>query len=527
MISSKSGSMKTMILSLLISVVVLAGLLIGAFAIGDDTKEEKNDELVELINCLEEDINKITIQSKRDAYTLKRTGVKQGVIQWEIENQDNTDVDLFSIKTIANRCYKLNARRDLGTIDVTDKKLMESYGFVQDATRVTIDYKDGIRTFVIGDQYGSEYYMYEVGTNKFYTAPNTVGIYFNTASNELRVLPALSIKMGNVGVISIGRKGRNDINLAYWPSYVTGAAVWQMAAPVGGYTDATVVNNLLQSISNFKMSLYVAPEMGDDQAKYGFDDPYATLLLGPIALNDEYKDKDALRQYIFVGDPVAEIEGYRYCYTWVGKEADLPPEGEKLDTSKCKVYAITDELFNSIFDVKAIDILDKQVVLTNITNVTQIDLSILDKTENIKITQKPILDDDGEPILNASGEKTYDTAFTLSDNTEIDPSNARAFYLRLISLKVAAFVRADDPQEVGKQLFSMKLHTNIKAYNDDSLKEYVEINAEIYELDSNYCVIRFNGQQENVCKIYKEQVDELIEAYDLMLKGELPPIRAD
>ena len=521
MMSSKNGSMKSMIISLLISVILLVGLLVGAFAMGGNDKLEEDDDLVELINCTEEDINKITIQSKRDAYTIKRTGVKQGIIQWEIENQDNTDVDLFALKTIANRCYKLNARRELGTIDTNDKKLMQSYGFAQDSTRFTIDYKDGIRTFVIGDQYGSEYYMYEVGTDKFYMAPSTVGAYFNLASSELRVLPALSVQMGNVGVISIARKGQSKINLAYMPSVMSDSLSWQMIEPVGGYTDAAVINELTKSISDFKMSMYVASELGDNKETYGFDDPYATLILAPFLLDDEYKDKNALSQVIYVGDPVAEIEGYRYCYTYAVKE------GETVDQTKCKVYAITEELFKSIFDVKAIDVLDKQVVLTNITDVKSIELEILGKKEKITITQKPILDDDGEPILDAGGEKSYDTAFTLSDNTEIDPSNARAFYLRLISLKVVAFVRDDDPQEIGDKLFSMKFNTNLKIYGDDSSDTYAEVTAEVYELDSNYCILRFRGQDSNACKMYKSQLLELIDAYDLMLKGELPPIRAD
>lgn len=523
MIAAKGGSVKTMLISLAIAIVLLIGLLIGAFALGDNQQTATDDDLIPLIDCREEDINKITIENKRDSYTIKRDGIKGGVIQWIIENQDNTDVDLFSLKTIANRCYKLNARRDLGVIDVTDKELLDTYGLGENAARVTIDYVDGVRTFVVGDAYGAEFYMYELGTGKFYTAPNTVGTYFNLASNELRELPSLTVSMGNIGVVSLSRKGRESINFAFIPSIMSETRAWQMVSPVGGYTDGTVVNELLEAISNFSMNLYIAPSLGDDLEKYGFDDPYATMVLAPFIVDEEDKDvlEDTTSQVVFVGDPVPEIAGYRYCYTYAVKE------GEEVDTKECRVYAITDEQFESIFGVKAINLLDKQVVLTNIENVKSIDLQIMDKTASISITKKDILDDDGNPILDASGNKQVNTYFKLEDGTEIDESNARAFYLKLISLKVVAFLRDDDPQEIGEKMFSMTLHTDIKVFGREEADLYATVTAEVYELDSNYCVIRFRGQEENVCKMYRSQMLEIIEAYDLMLKGELPPIRGD
>ena len=514
---------KTMIISLAVAVVLLAGLLLGAFAMSAGRQEEEDDDLIPLIACSEEDIYSVTIESLRDTYTISQDGIKDTILQWKIEGQDNTDVDLYSLKTIINRCYKLNARRELGTIDTANKELMAAYGFDNPTSTVTITYKDGVRTFVVGDAYGTEFYMYEKGTGKFYIAPTTVGTYFNLTSNELRTLPGLEVQTGNTGIIAIAKKGSPDISLAYIPSIMSDSRSWQMVSPVGGYTDSTTVTSLMSAISNFKMSLYVDSAIGDDMSKYGFDDPYASLVLAPPLVDEEDEESVAHlpSQAIFVGDPVREVEGYRYCYTYTVKDGESP------DIPSCKVYAISDEVFDGIFGVKAIDLLDKQVILTNIDNVTEINLNIRGKESSIKISKKELLDDDGNPITDASGEKSYATFFDLDDGTRLLESCARAFYIKLISIKAVAFLRDDDPQEIGEKIFSVTMQTNIKIFGQEDTDLYAAVTAEVYELDSNYCVLRFRGQTENACKMKRSQILELFEAYELMLSGELPAIRED
>ena len=85
---------KTMIISLAVAVVLLAGLLLGAFAMSAGRQEEEDDDLIPLIACSEEDIYSVTIESLRDTYTISQDGIKDTILQWKSEGQDNTDVDL-------------------------------------------------------------------------------------------------------------------------------------------------------------------------------------------------------------------------------------------------------------------------------------------------------------------------------------------------------------------------------------------------------------------------------------------------
>lgn len=522
MTKAKSGnSIVTMMVSLVIAVLLLAGLIVGAFVLSNGAAETTDDELIALIACNAEDVKKISIDSPKDTYTIVQNGYKDDIIQWKIDNQDNTDVDQYSLKLLVNRCQKLNARRDLGSIDTSNTEQMELYGFNEPLATFSVEYTDGVRTFVLGDVYAGEYYMYEKGTSKLYVAPSTVGTYMSITSNELRALPALSVSMGNIGVIGMVRKGQPDISLAYMPSLLSDTRSWQLLSPVGGYTDSTNIESFISAISDFQMSAYIAPQLGGDLEKYGFDDAYASILLAPPIVSEEDKEAvaDLPSQLIVVGDPMPDYEGYRYCYTYTKKE------GETADIASCKVYAISEEVFNGIFGVNPINLLDKQVILTNIVSVEKIALNIQGKESTIIISNKTLLDDDGKPIKDAEGATQYQTSFDLDDGTRLHESSARSFYTRLISLKVVAFLREDDPQEVGEKLFSVTLHTDIKPFGVEDTDVTVDISAEVYELDSNYCIIRFGGQTDNVCKMTRAQIFELFDAYDLMLKGELPGVR--
>ena len=515
--SASHSSIKVMIISLASAVVLLAGLLIVFFAINKEETDQTAGELIPLIACNENEINSLHIESARDTYNIVSDGVKDYIPQWRIEGRDNTDIDQYSVKTVLNRCYKLNARRELGTVDISDSEMMAAYGFDKPTATVTVDYKDGIRTFVVGAAYGKDYYMYEKGTGRYYVVPSTVGLYFSMTVDELRTLPSLAVSMGNVGVISLRRRDAKDMNIAYMPSFISGSSVWQMTSPVSGFADNTAITEYTNSISDFKMSLYVDSAVGEDLAKYGLEEPYATLVLAPHVMGGESSDKPS--QIIAVGDPLKEIEGYRYCYSYTFKK------GDEVDASKCRLYAISDETFNKIFNVNAINIVDRNVLMTNIVNVTSIDMEIQGKKSTMSITKKTLLDDDGNPIVDESGKATYETFFDMQDGQRLKASCARAFFSRLITLKISAFVRDDDPQEIGNKVFDVAIHTDIKPYGLSDSKVFVDLTAEAYELDSNYYVLRFHGQKENSCKISRKQLDELFEAYDLMLKGELPALR--
>lgn len=132
------SSIKVMIISLASAVVLLAGLLIGFFAINKEETDQTAGELIPLIACNENEINSLHIESARDTYNIVSDGVKDYIPQWRIEGRDNTDIDQYSVKTVLNRCYKLNARRELGTVDISDSEMMAAYGFDKPTATVTV-----------------------------------------------------------------------------------------------------------------------------------------------------------------------------------------------------------------------------------------------------------------------------------------------------------------------------------------------------------------------------------------------------
>ena len=49
------------------------------------------------------------------------------------------------------------------------------------------------------------------------------------------------------------------------------------------------------------------------------------------------------------------------------------------------------------------------------------------------------------------------------------------------------------------------------------------ITASFYEMDLNYYMVEYNGYR--VCKVRKDYIDDIINAYGLAKTGELPPLR--
>ncbi|MBS6476087.1 MAG: hypothetical protein KH354_08990, partial [Clostridiales bacterium] len=81
----------------------------------------------------------------------------------------------------------------------------------------------------------------------------------------------------------------------------------------------------------------------------------------------------------------------------------------------------------------------------------------------------------------------------------------------------------DDTQERGEEFFTVRLHTTMTMLGKPD-GEKITVECVFTEMDSNYYLVRFNGQKESVCKVRKDQVDSVLNAYELCKQGLLPPI---
>ena len=218
----------------------------------------------------------------------------------------------------------------------------------------------------------------------------------------------------------------------------------------------------------------------------------------------------------------APVEGSdeRYAITYSMHDAS----GKLLDEinlKSLKVYTISSASVN-LLRTDAMDIANLNFAMQHIDNMNSIDITIRGKKEHINITRKNKLDDDHNPITDASGDPVMLTTFTLDGET-LPEASMRAFYAKLISIGLAARIQENDPQEYGSEVFSFSLNTTSFIKDEDGENIPYSITASFYEMDLNYYMVEYNGYR--VCKVRKDYIDDIINAYGLAKTGELPPLR--
>lgn len=183
MSSRADKSLTRMLVALILAIVILAGSVITAVAMikqEQQNSQEQNtnsDGMIDLISCEEEDIERVTIDSAKDTYSVIRDAADADGITWIIENRDNTDISQYNLMMLINRCTTLRALRDLGRAPSTEEELA-LYGLdsASNPVRVSITVKNkGVYTYLIGNKYGPEnqYYFMDVSSSQLYLGHQT------------------------------------------------------------------------------------------------------------------------------------------------------------------------------------------------------------------------------------------------------------------------------------------------------------------------------------------------------------------
>ena len=256
MSSRADKSLTRMLVALILAIVILAGSVITAVAMikqEQQNSQEQNtnsDGMIDLISCEEEDIERVTIDSAKDTYSVIRDAADADGITWIIENRDNTDISQYNLMMLINRCTTLRALRDLGRAPSTEEELA-LYGLdsASNPVRVSITVKNkGVYTYLIGNKYGPEnqYYFMDVSSSQLYLGHQTIGEYFTKTADQFRDLPGIDVQPGAVNYITIDRKGGDGLTMIYSNDLISGSNLWQIISPFLCDTDSTKLNTFLK-----------------------------------------------------------------------------------------------------------------------------------------------------------------------------------------------------------------------------------------------------------------------------------------
>lgn len=524
-------SLARMLTALILAIVILIGSVITAVAmIKKDEEANKNTgtdsgEMIDLIACKDSDIERVTIDSSKDTYSIVRDTADSSSVNWKIENRDNSDISQYNLKLIINRCTKLRALRDLGRAPASEEELA-LYGLdkASSPVRVSITVKDkGTYTYLIGGYYSAadQYYFMDAASSQLYLGHQTVGGYFTMTVDQLRSLPGISVQTGGINYFTIDRSGDDGLTMAYMNDMISGQSTWQLISPFLCDTDANKLNTFFESVFAITMSGYVALSAQADWDKYGFDDYYMRLSMFQAEMTEDEPiiKENYPSQVLLIGNPV-EGSDDRYCLTYSLHDAD----GKLLDSvdlKSLKVYTISAASVN-LLRTDALDIANRNFAMQHIDNMKSFDIIVRGQKETVNISRKNKLDDDKNPILDASGEPVMLTYFTLGDTT-LPEQSMRAFYAKLISITLAARIQEGDPIEPGEEVFSFSLNTSSFIKDENGENYPYSVTARFYEMDINYYMVDYNGYK--VCKVRRDYIDELINSYELAKQGILPPLR--
>lgn len=505
MTKAKSGITR-IVLALLLLTLLLLGLIFGLL-VGQKKQEEaaeKEAQQFVLIKEKAEDIERITLESKESTYSIVQDQIIQGdIILWKLENKDNTDVDQTSLKFIVQRCTDLRVGRRLGAIP---EEQYAQFGFDAPLVRATVKYKSGTRSFLVGAPYANEgYYLLETGTGEVYVAQNTVAEYWGWSENKVRNLPGLSVNIGNTSAIILERRGQPEMRLVYAPILLEEGYTWQFLKPIVAKSIASKTSEYLEGLTSFAMSAYIGPSVSNP-ADYGFTNPFARMTFLPF-------DDQAAAQVIVVGDAVPDMADYRYAITY-------DPKSETM--ADCRLYALNTEGL-ALFRINPLNYIDRSFALVNIASVENIEFTFGEKKYEVAVKRTPKLDDDGDPIKDASGATVLVERFIVNGEQEVNEQQFRAFYAKLISLDMESILTDEDPPYSEEAVYSFALRTNIKLAEGSDATLLIE--GTCYQMDDNFLALSNNGV--TATKVRKSKVAELAESWGLVLEGKMPVIRDD
>ena len=354
MITSK----KTLIALIALVLVLCAGIFFALKYTKPDTDTEDNGS-DSIVTAFEKDISlldSVTVTNKGGEYTLAKTGDET------YEANGNSEIILKNsrVKFLFEQISNITAE-SLAEENAED---LSKYSLDKPSSAATAHFSDGDVTFKVGGQTSKGSYFFAVD-NSVYIVSTSFASLFSNELSYYRETSILNVSADDLTCISFA--GENDT-----VTLKKEGDDWKMTAPLN--TDAyigSVSEHVLTKIGSLSVSEFIE-DNASDLSKYGFS-KYVY-----------FEDSKGAKQKIFVGNKSGD--GYFIM----------------CEDSKSVYTAPMDSL--SFISLKAINFTDGFVCLTNIKDITGVD--VYDAKTGGKYTFSIIRNGDNETYSANSAEVT-------------------------------------------------------------------------------------------------------------------------
>lgn len=418
---------------------VLIGVYAGVKSYVSSQEEKETQEADASVSLVKLDTDNITAVSFQPLQEKEIVFEKNGD-SWIKKDETDFPVSQETLNSAVNNLAALDAEQE-----IKDPQKLEEYDLDKPQNKITLTEKDGSETALqIGmknestDQY---YVKKESDDNRIYlVAADALDPFMGTEYEFAQAEAFPTVTSASITEVKVKKEESYDISQnkenLYW--YVTdGKSLEQADTAKAGAVTSAIGSLTYENFVDYNCT---------DQAKYGFDNPYAVI----TAVYSEEADTEANTDEIEASDKsdtaddpektedtaseeekAAETEKELVIY--VGDETEGSRYVKVNDSNQ--VYTVTEEALTEILDKKTSDFYSLTVNYLSLNNLQNLEIQSAEGTHQIEI-EKTSAGDESEDRQEAeeNSPDTEEKTICKLDGKEIEETAFTTFYNKLINM---------------------------------------------------------------------------------------------
>ena len=348
-------------------------------------------------------VTEVTVESNGQSYSAYKKG--------EVFTLKGQEAFQFDQTTMGSLFY--NAAAVSGDLVEENPADLAKYGLASPQAKVTAKYSDGqSNVFLLGDKSvaGNTYYLMKQGDNKVIMVWMNIGNSYLAKPDSMLVKDKFTVTQEEIESVTVLENGQTTLEMTTL-SQNKGVSIspWAIVKPWKRSVDSEELSTFLTAILGVEMGDIVEGD-ARDLAKYGLDKPQYDMTISGKGKADR----------LLIGNK----KDSNYFYVKFSRSNTVyTVSASSLEFTKTTAYKL----------------MDKMIILVNITNATGVEFQGFGQHARLDIEQKPTLDEKGEKKLDANGNQMYDQVFTV-DGKPMDDKASRAYYQRCIGLATHSLI---------------------------------------------------------------------------------------
>ena len=468
----------------LVSAVVVLGVACGAYVgvnsyvSSQEAKEaEEEDKSVDLISLKADDVTAVSFKAD-DA----DVGFDRKDDSWTEKSDADFPVNQDTVDDAVKGVASLTADQEIS--DVED---LSQYELDDPQNTITLTTADGDTTLQVGmESSNNQYYVKKVDDDKnVYLVASTSlepfmgGLYDFAESGTFPSVTSATITDVKVDKED-GYELTQDADNLFWN--VSDGKDTEKA-------DTTKAGNVTSAIGSLAYDKFVDYNCMDD-AKYGFDDPYAVITAKYTEDADSSDTEDDSEE-----EETKTVTVDKEITIYVGDETGSD-RYVKVDDSK-EVYTITEDSLTDILDSTVSDFYSLSVNYLSVNSLDSLEVKTPNGDHTVTVTRETTKDSDDE-----DAEETTTVSCKL-DGADLDDTTFTTFYNKLINMTAQQRLTEDYTPE------GDPAYTFVFKDTDGN-----ETTAEYYEYDTNFYAAVVGDK---VYLVNKMNIRDMDEAYQKVI----------